>query len=48
MKEEVEAMAEDQIVIIDEVQKIPLLLDVVHMFLAKTSNKRTFVLMYSW
>ena len=43
-RQEILAIPEDSIVIIDEVQKLPILLDDVHHFLAQRSNHKQFIL----
>ena len=43
-KKEISALKKNQIVVIDEVQKLPRLLDDVHYFLAQMDNKRQFIL----
>ncbi len=43
-RQEISAIPEDSIVIIDEVQKLPILLDDVHHFLAQRNNHKQFIL----
>ena len=43
-RQEISAVSEDSIVIIDEVQKLPILLDDVHHFLAQRQNNKQFIL----
>ena len=43
-RQEISAIPEDSIVIIDEVQKLPILLDDVHHFLAQRDNNKQFIL----
>jgi len=43
-RQEIEALPKNSVIIIDEIQKNPILLDDVHYFLAQTSKKFTFVL----
>ena len=43
-KQEISALKGDQIIVIDEVQRLPRLLDDVHHFLSQINNKRQFIL----
>ena len=43
-QEEVEALPKKSIIIIDEIQKLPILLDIVHFFLAQSRNQKTFIM----
>lgn len=43
-RQEVEALEKTQIVVIDEVQRLPRLLDDVHQFLSQVNNQRQFIL----